>query len=176
MADSERIQLTLPELVREYPLLEEWFADPFSSTAQFHEGKRLMSAREKLELLGGQEQVRHNLATVVRKWRDPYVILLACRQEAMVGYEISKFGELVGKRLGVANLYVSIDSLMDEGELSSIQGLTYVVRMGYDPNKFSLFQRPGYLTTEQGLRQVALNLERKESKELLGGLVPAPNT
>lgn len=136
-----------------------------------------MSAGEKLELFGGEKQVRHNLATVARGWRNPYVILLACRQEAMVGYEIIKFGELVGKKLGIGGLYVSIKGLIDEGELSRIQSLTYVVRMGYDPNKFNLSQnRPGYLTTEQGLRQVALNLERKESKELLGGLVPAPNT
>lgn len=171
MSSVEKI-VSLSELVAAYPFLSPWFDDPDNTAAQIKDGKRLLSVREKVEMFGGKEQVKKNLAAVPKGWRNYYTVLLACRQEPMVGFQISKFGESVGKRLYIATLYSTINDLMDQDELSRILGLTYVYR---NNRMFILNEdRPGYLTTPDGLRIMALQAERKE-KWFLGGLLPRPN-
>lgn len=175
MASTESKTLTYRELVGEYPILEEWFANPVNTTAQLQEGKRLMSAREKLALFGGEKQVRDNLAAVIPGWKIPYTILLACRQEPMVAYEISKFGEDVGVKMYAATIIPTIKDLEDEGCLSSVPGLIYIIRLGGYADRFHLNEnREGYLTTEEGLRQTALHVQRKKRKGLARIFVPAP--
>lgn len=72
-------------------------------------------------------------------------------------------------------LHWTIEKLAQRGEISKIQGLTYVVRMGFeDHNIFSLNEnREGYLTLEQGTKAIALNLENRKGGRVLNFL-PIP--
>lgn len=172
----EEREVSIRELVHEYPILEEWFANPSNIYAQLQGDKRLMSAEEKLALVGGEDQVKANLRVIPSGWRDQYTILLACRQEPMVGMEILHFSDRVSRRLSIGGMYFTIKGLLDLGELSSIYGLTYAYRIWTDPERFLLRGNArGFLTTEQGIREIVNKLARDGKKGFLSKLLPFPH-
>ncbi len=170
----ERFSMTFAEVVQNFPYLEEWFSNPENRTAQVQDDKRLLSASEKLALVGGEAQIRANLAVCPRGWREQYTILLACRQEPMVGMEIAEFGMLVGQQFHV-NIYSPIVRLRDSGELSRVEGLTYI-RKSFASDRFTGRENiPGYKTTDQGMRVIAEKLAARPSGSWLGSFSPNPN-
>lgn len=175
------IHLPYSELVQVYPSVEEWLADPEHRAAQVRDGARLASAEEKIELFGGLERVKENLADPIRRRRRSSIILQACRQGYMTGGEILHFGRLVGVDMHIAPMYMDIANLMraeDEEEgskLRGIEGVTYIVRVAAKPDTFRVTEgRKAFETTETGMRQLAKDVRRVESRGWLGVFQPKP--
>ena len=177
--------VSFDEVVATYPFVKDWLAT--HGRAQILDDKRLLSAEEKLDIFGGIEQVKKNLggisAGILNINLAVLVVLLACRQGAMVPFEIVRFSELVGYQLEVFMVENAVGRLQrheDEkeiGKLVPVEGITYVMPERKGSSKFRIVNRKGYLTTDEGTRALALDLSQEPHAGFLGGLLqPKPQS
>lgn len=135
-------------MFREYPVLEPWFSQTDNMAAQLFEDQRLMSAQEKIGLFGGHNQVRE---TLTRKWffnRRSSALLMACRDEPMIEFEVTIFELATGLKIDKLATAFTMDSLLDHNLLGITAGLTYVIRSP-DSNGFIIAENQlGFLTSK----------------------------
>lgn len=163
-------KLTLEEITAINPALQEWFRT--HDSALLNGSTRLLSAEEKLELLGGSEKINanHNAAKELG-FGDKYLVLSACYRDPMHPYGIARFCRLsTSKTLAAANLIDAIDHLMQNGLMVRKEGLT-LVTLEKD-GTFSMADRNGYLTTKNGFRQRVKILGDTVQKKPSGILAP----
>jgi hypothetical protein len=168
----EKRIISLEEIEHEFPILEGWFEDPKNNSAQLLEGKRLMSARERLQFLGGVDLIKDSLVRLKPgRSRHAYMIVQACRQEATTSLELSDFRRFVEiEDIGIGPKFNVIMSLHMQGELAIIKGLQDIRRTR---DSFEIWGNVnGYLTTEQGLRVMASRLPSSPQGEFFGSLNP----
>jgi hypothetical protein len=165
--ETDQIEYSL--VIERYPEAAEWLLE--HKRAQVKDGKRLLSAEEKIELFGGAEQLRRRLYVN----GDPFVstvVLQACRQGAMTALEIIDFTRLaIGMDLDPLTLHYSLQGLETNGEKSRIQvisGITQISRRW--GRRFHIGERNGWLTTDYGTRALNLYLTQPEKRFSLGGI------
>lgn len=148
----EREAFPTIDILKQYPSLKEWLSR--HRTAQLDGDKRLLSAEEKIEIFGGVHKLKTNVQLLRGKQQSRYLILLACHQEPMVGFEIGRFIKSVnGKDLAVGDLYENISKLMDEG-LAIVKAPLTFIHLFPDGRSGSVrTNSKGYLTIENGTRQ-----------------------
>ncbi len=151
--------LTLPDLGKEYAVLADWFEDPTHQTAQMQGENRLMSAEEKMQLLGGENIIKQTLDSLSKQWKNRYLILQACIGDAMTGQEIVRFVSKLGVKMDTAGANLTAVSLFPPGQLKSISGLVYITRQPVKTDsleeKFKVSEvKQGYQTTEVGLSAI----------------------
>lgn len=143
------------EVLERYPHLRQWFET--NDITQLRGEERLASADEKVERLGGLERVRSNLGQSFER-SDPIPgILQACRFTPMIGVEIVRFFEILGKELDPSTLWHSLGWIEDGkheevGSLERVEGLTLVQRLPALDNRWIMTERTGLLTVYEGYR------------------------
>lgn len=164
--------LTLDEIVAINPTLKKWFIS--HSNAVLDGNKRLLSAEEKIKILGGSEQIKKNYHEARKSmFGNEYLVLSACYRDPMHGYEIAEFCFLsASKTILPGSLFSTIDDLIENDLMVKKEGLTLVI-LNKDKT-FSMHNRTGYLTTDEGFRKRVEVLERREKRNPLGQLAPQP--
>ncbi len=170
----ERKYFFIETIARDYPELEDWFADPENISAQFQGNKRLLSAREKIHLFGGERQIKNNLEHLPKPLQSLYLTLLSSRIDPMVLTEIALFNEMLGinphkhffSRLDntqamAREAFYSTKRPLRTGELTTVSDLTYILRLTNAPDVVIVSKnREGYLTTDKGLSTNAEQLQK----------------
>src|SRR3989344_6831255 len=156
-------QVSFEDVVVEYQHLKEYLEK--HGRAQIQEGKRLMSPEEKIERFGGIDWVKRNLQHASRE----RVILQACRDGIMVGVEIFRFFEAIGVHPDPSALHYALVRLQgrdesEHGKIKRIPGITLIRNLPslFSPERsWTIAQRPGYLTTDEGIQDLVEVPERE---------------
>jgi hypothetical protein len=160
-------------VIEEYPHLRDYLE--IHRRAQIQGDARLSSAEEKLDRFGGLNQVKRNLHGA----NPERVVLQACRDGIMVGAEVLRFARAIGFDLGPSTAHYALEGLRnpdepEHGSIKMIPGITliYEVPLFHSSRSWIIGQRPGYLTTDEGVRRLTSEPQIKGIRRWFGILRP----
>lgn len=111
------------QVMERFPFLNEWWIG--NDLAHVKGEKRLLTVKERLESAGGVEQIKIDLQTLPERWRDKYLMLLACQQDPTDGHSISLFVEQIKRRRFLIPSGIPFGSLY---QFESGRGPRYLLR------------------------------------------------
>lgn len=158
----KEIHLTLAELAKKLPSVEEWFSDPTHRSVKIEGQQRLLTVEERLALFGGEDAVKEYLGKLLKE-KNPKPLILHTCLGPMTGYEIGIYLEKLGRRISVGELYINLIRLCEpekeseEARLRRVNDIARITRLG--ENEFAVLPKIGaYVTTDKGFESLKIAL------------------